>query len=113
MSSYVIRRATRDDAAALRRLAALDSQRPLAGTVLVGEIGGAPVAALSLTSGRAVADPFRRTATMLEHLRVHAAQAGAPAAPQRRPRAFLRLRIRSQRLSSASIRPRPVALRTP
>ncbi len=113
MSSYVIRRATHDEAVALRRLAALDSQRPLDGAALVGEIDGEPAAALSLTSGRAVADPFRKTSDLIEHLRLHAQQLGAPAAGQRPPRAFLRRRIRSQRLSKASIRPRPVALRTP
>jgi hypothetical protein len=40
--AYVIRLATEHDAAALRRLAALDQARPLTGRVLIGEIAGEP-----------------------------------------------------------------------
>ena len=40
-STYAIRKATEADAVALERLAALDSQRPLSGPVLVAEIGEA------------------------------------------------------------------------
>jgi hypothetical protein len=71
-TTHAIRLATDDDAAALRRLAALDSQRPLSGPVLVGEIGGATVAALSLSDGRTIADPFVPTAHLLASLRVRA-----------------------------------------
>jgi hypothetical protein len=68
----VIRPATHADSAELHRLAALDSQRPLAGRILVALIDGRPAAALSLTDGRAVADPFRPTAQLLVRLRLRA-----------------------------------------
>ena len=48
---YIIRLATEQDAATLRRLAALDSATPLTGRVLIGEIDGKPAAALSLKTG--------------------------------------------------------------
>ena len=59
--TYVIRMTTDEDARALRRLGELDSQPPLAGRALIGEIDGTPAAALSLGDGRVTADPFRRT----------------------------------------------------
>ena len=72
-NTYAIRLATEDDAPALRRLAALDSRPALSGPALVGEIDGAPAAALSLTDGRVVADPFVPTAGLAVHLRLRAA----------------------------------------
>ncbi|HEY7622436.1 MAG TPA: hypothetical protein VH834_21880 [Solirubrobacteraceae bacterium] len=71
--SFRIRQATADDADALVRLATLDSQSPLTGPVLIGEVDGTPVAALSLTSGRAIADPFRPTAELVALLQRRAA----------------------------------------
>ena len=71
-NSYAIRFATDADADALTRLATLDSQRPLEGSILVGEIGGEPVVALSLSDDRAIADPFRATAHLLATMRVRA-----------------------------------------
>jgi hypothetical protein len=70
--AYIIRLATERDAAALRRLAALDSARPLTGRVLIGEIDGQPAAALSLKTGVAIADPFKRTDALRIHLRMRA-----------------------------------------
>ena len=70
---YVIRLAGDADEEALARLAELDSAAPLEHPVLVGEIGGRVAAALDLDSGRAIADPFVRTAHLLAHLRVRAA----------------------------------------
>ena len=64
-SAYVIRQATIDDAKVLERLAALDGQRPLSGTALIGEIDGVPAAAVSLVDGRVVADPFKGTAQLV------------------------------------------------
>ena len=72
-STYVIRLAGDADETALERIARLDSAAPLEHPVLVGEIGGRVAAALDLDSGRAVADPFLRTAHLLAHLRVRAA----------------------------------------
>jgi hypothetical protein len=71
-NSYTIRLAGEADAAALSRLAELDSQKPLEGTILVGEMHGEPVAALSIDDDRALADPFRPTAHLLATMRVRA-----------------------------------------
>jgi hypothetical protein len=77
--AFTIRNACPDDAAALRRLAALDSQRPLSGRVLIAEVGGELWAAASLEStARVIADPFRMTATLVAVLEQHAV-AGVPA----------------------------------
>jgi hypothetical protein len=72
-NAYVMRLATEQDADALHRLAALDAARPLTGRVLIGEIDGAPAAALSLKTGRTVADPFQATDRLRVYLRVRAA----------------------------------------
>jgi hypothetical protein len=69
---YIIRLATEQDAATVRRLAALDSARPLTGRVLIGEIDGTPAAALSLKTGYAVADPFVDTENLRVHMRMRA-----------------------------------------
>jgi hypothetical protein len=71
-NTYVIRLSTEQDSQALRRLAELDSHPQLAGRALVGEIDGAPAAALALGDGRVVADPFRPTAQLVACLRVRA-----------------------------------------
>jgi hypothetical protein len=64
-TTYTIRVATHDDDAALRRLAEIDSRDPLrAGPVLVGELDGKPEVALSLTDGRAIANPFLPTGAL-------------------------------------------------
>jgi hypothetical protein len=81
-AAYAIRIATAEDEAALRRLAALSAQAPLAGRVMVGEIAGRPAAALSLESGRMVADPEQPTANLRVQLRMRGgglrAAAGTP-----------------------------------
>jgi len=75
-AAITVRTATLADAPALARLAALDSARPLQGDVLLAETRGHPVAALSATDGRAVADPFLHSAEALALLRTRAAQLG-------------------------------------
>jgi len=87
-TTYTIRLATTDDGAALRRLAEIDGQDPLAaGPVLLGEIDGTPQAALSLVDGRAIANPFLATAALLAHVRIRAGALGAyertPSLPER------------------------------
>jgi hypothetical protein len=72
--TVVIRAARGSDGAALENLARMDSQRPLTGAVLVAEQDGVIVAALD--GDRAIADPFRPTADLVELLRLHA---GRPA----------------------------------
>jgi hypothetical protein len=66
-NTYVIRHVV-----GAERLAELDSQRPLTGPALVGEIDGRPAAAISLTDGRVVADPFQPTANLVALLRMRA-----------------------------------------
>jgi len=68
----IIRLATDHDAAALRKLAALDEARPLTGRVLIAEIAGEPAAALSLETGAVIADPFEHTDTLRVHMRMRA-----------------------------------------
>ena len=67
-----IRRATDDDARALDRLARLDSQRLPAGPHLIALLDDQPVAAISLSSGRLVANPFATSEQVVELLRERA-----------------------------------------
>jgi hypothetical protein len=69
-NAYVIRNATDADAGLLRRLAELDGQRPITGPALIGEIDGAPAAAISMSDGRVVADPFQPTSTLTQLLQM-------------------------------------------
>jgi hypothetical protein len=71
--TVVIRAARGSDGDSLRRLAALDSARVPAGDVLVAEAEGAVVAAHSPTTGATIADPFRRTAEMVQLLELRGA----------------------------------------
>jgi hypothetical protein len=71
-TSLVLRPATSADAADLERLAALDSARPLAGDVMLAHADGEVRAAVSLESGRAVADPFYPSLELLPLLRTAA-----------------------------------------
>jgi hypothetical protein len=92
-TSLVLRPATSADTADLERLAALDSARPLDGDVLVVYAGGELRAALSIDSGRHVADPFWPTADLVELLEAAAGD---------RPRHRLgRLRRRAARAALA------------
>jgi len=79
---YVIRQATPEDERTLHQLAELDSRPPLSGPALIGEMDGAPSAALSLTDGRLIADPFQPTAVLCQILRM---RAGALRAYSRTP----------------------------
>jgi hypothetical protein len=79
-----IRFAQSGDAVALGALAQLDSAPVPAAPVLVAETAGNLLAALSLSDGASVADPFRHTANVLELLRIRAAGAEADGAPARR-----------------------------
>ncbi len=72
--AIAIRRAGEQDREALRRLAALDSAREPQGDVLIAEVDGEAWAALSVRDGHGVADPFRRSGSILDLLRTHASQ---------------------------------------
>ena len=63
--AVVLRLAQDADKFAVRRLAELDSAMPLGGDVLVALSGGEVAAAISIHSGRVVADPFRPTADLV------------------------------------------------
>jgi hypothetical protein len=58
----------------LERLAMRGSSGPLRPPVLVAELDGAIVAAVSLSTGARLADPLRRTSGLVELLRVRACQ---------------------------------------
>ena len=70
-TAWTLRPARPEDADALRELATLDSQPPLTGATVVGEVAGELWAAADHT-GRVVADPFRPSKALAD-----AAVAGA------------------------------------
>lgn len=90
LRGVTVRRATEEDAASVARVAALDSAHVPLEPVLLAEIEGTAVAAISLADAHVVADPFERTADLVELLRLRAAQLDAhgslPAAARRRKR---------------------------
>lgn len=78
-----IRTARIGDRDKLERLAALDSRWLREGDHLLAEAGGAPLAAVPVAGGPAMADPFRSTATVVALLELRrdelaAAQGGPP-----------------------------------
>lgn len=73
MTDITIRSNRPADAPQLRRLSQLDSQPVPAGELIVAEIDGELVAALSPATSRTIADPFRHTAEAVDLLRVRAA----------------------------------------
>ncbi len=79
-----IRPARLADAAALSRLAELDSAEVPSLPLLIAEANGEIRAAVSLYEGTAIADPFNQTAGMVELLRARAAQLRATVPIQRR-----------------------------
>jgi hypothetical protein len=82
-ASMTIRPARPVDEWAVTRLAQLDESRPLTGDVLLAEADGRPIAAVEVSSGAAVADPFVPSAGAVAVLKMRAAQLRAPAAPRR------------------------------
>ncbi len=114
-----------EDRAAVSHLSQLDSSETLQGPVLGLEVEGSLLAAVSLTTGETIADPFSRTAELRTLLEVRAQQVrrrseqrrglrgGRPATAA--PRSADRRRARSSRCragaraqccsSGASVRP--------
>jgi hypothetical protein len=76
--SITIRPATPADRFALKRLAQRDSARTPEGNVLVAETDGALRAAVAVESGQTIADPFHRTAELVELLRTRAERLRRP-----------------------------------
>ena len=89
-----IRRALLADRDALERLAAADSSRMPAGTVLLAEVGDELWAAASADDFHAVADPFRPSSELVFLLVEHARQLRRA---ERRPRGGWRSRLRAPR----------------
>ena len=88
-----IRAAYADDELALRRLAAVDSADAVPpAPLLLAELDGELRAALSLADGSVIADPFVRTAEVLELLRVRARAEVATRRRRARRRRFLGFR---------------------
>ena len=86
-SSISLRHAVSTDAAALDRLAQLDSKRLPAGSHLVAERDGELIAAIAQPSGIVIADPFTPSADAVALLRQWATQrTTSPRRIARRPR---------------------------
>jgi hypothetical protein len=77
----------------ISRLAGLHEAAAPSGEVLLGLVDGKPVAALSLTDGSVVADPFARSGEVVELLRLRADRLGAPRARTTRGRFAARSRL--------------------
>ena len=89
--TILIRGATTGDGPVLSRLAALDTAPVPFGPTLIAEVDGEPRAALSLRDGDVIADPFARTAELVQLLKVHAsAVAETPERSATRPAGFAR-----------------------
>ena len=83
-----------DDADALGRLAVLDSSRPPAAPVLLAEVAGELRAALSLSDGAVVADPFHPTAGLIKLLQARASQLTSSGPRRVRVRSWFRPGVR-------------------
>ena len=79
-SPLVIRPAHAADAAALERLAKLDTALVPAGEKLVAEVGGELVAAYGVERGERIGDPFRPTADVLDLLELRVRRLRRPRA---------------------------------
>ncbi len=93
--AVVLRQSCAADAAALRRLAELDSAAPLRGEILLAERGGELAAALELHGDRVVADPFTPTAGLVTLLEARAALLRRATTGRRRRALPLLQRMRS------------------
>ena len=95
LDGVLLRTARADDDTDLIRLAELDGACPLPGPALVAEENDAIVAALCLSTGRAVADPFVPSLHLVDLLRRHAAHRKASSAAPRGRRLLPRLALRA------------------
>jgi hypothetical protein len=88
--AVTIRYAGGADIDAVSALAELDDGSIAGPEILIAEVGGAIVAALALTGGTVVADPFRRTSAAVGLLRLRAEQLNQTTRPRRLPRLLRR-----------------------
>ena len=101
-NAFTMREAHADDRDRLERLAALDSGRVPSGRVLLGELEGRLVAAVPISGGPAIADPFESTTAFVSLLGLRAAQL----------RAFEQRRASRPEAAAAAQVCRPVRRRT-
>ncbi|HEY1507901.1 MAG TPA: hypothetical protein VGF93_02800 [Solirubrobacteraceae bacterium] len=88
LATITIRSAYADDQASLSRLAALDSAAGVpGGALLLAEVDEQLRAALSLTDGSVIADPFFATVDLVALLRTRATAIAGPNAARLRRRA--------------------------
>ncbi len=87
--TVALRMAERDEAAMVRRLAALDDAPALEGPVLIALSDGEAVAAISMLDRRVVANPFMPTRDLVQLLRVRADHIAGPGSGPRRGRPTL------------------------
>lgn len=97
--AVTVRLATEADASAIARLAGRDTRPVPAAPLLLATCGDEVVAALSLRDGAVVADPFRRTAEIVELLRC---RAGEPKHGAKRQAAWRRPPARDLGLAGGS-----------
>ena len=90
-SVIAFRSATADDDRVLRDLSELDSSSPVQRPAVLAIVDGDAVAAVSLSDGRIVADPFTRTEDVVTMLRARVAALAAERARARRPAGVPRL----------------------
>jgi hypothetical protein len=74
-AEITIRTARAEDMPELARVAGRDTNQLPEGRLLVAEVGPAVRAAISLENGAVIADPFHRTAELIEMLKIRAAAA--------------------------------------
>jgi hypothetical protein len=84
-TTVALRLAERDEAAAVRRLAALDDQPALEGPVLLALLDGEVEAAMSLDDRRIIANPFIATRDLVQLLRLRAQHISGPDPRRGRP----------------------------
>jgi hypothetical protein len=106
-ANVTLRLADDGDARRLRILAQLDSAPVPSGPMLIAEVDGRLRAALPLDGGEPIADPFRRSADLIELLRARAAQLGGP--ERRRPGPLATTLSALERRSADLRSPKPLA----
>jgi hypothetical protein len=84
LAGVAIRFAGEAEESTLVRLAQLDSSEVPAPPVLIAEIEGLPLVAISLVTGELIADPFTRTVELRALLELRAAQLRRPDGKPRR-----------------------------